>query len=937
MPVNFTDVWNQMVANLGHKFSKKPTYGTGTIRQLVEESDGTGRVTGAYANIDDDEGQYVDLSVTGGIGRGDKLVFIKDENLIEGEWRPHKIVRSRQPISSPNIDRKFAPPVISGADSILSPGLGGILSLADTDPALDPTGILQACAYVNYLAISPGEYDAYDRHYTSIAYRYRVLGETDPVTGQQVDYKKIQEVPLQPNKINTALLTASMTNVATTVAISIPPYFTGTMLYNIACYWKLDDEYILGYIKQDTPTTFYVLSRGVLGSTAAAHSSGATLILISGRFLIENLRASTSSADVTYQLQLAFVDNYNIRGMWSEAYSFVTFKITEPPATPTNLTVKITKDGYKLAWTKIPNQHVKQYRVYRYTSNPANGGGDANYSSGQSIPGTTLGRIGNVNQVNWPLNNYSPESSGISAKYFCVVAEDDSGNLSLATAWTTDTTPPDSPSPTNVSIEATAEGPKIIIANADIADRDEGWATYVLWQATSTAGGSKAVVARFKDREFTYTADPAGTQYYQVTCEDLIGNNGTTVDNATYWKRDDGTPSAPAGLNVTALQASFKLTWTKPSYSQMKNIDYLIIQRSDNVSSFSTHKIDKNTDTHFWSTMDVPTPADVATYSYFAIGAYDYNGNFSGYSSFDQDTTAPASPSASNVLIISGRGQVDVEIDDSENPHLDDSWAEYVLLRATSTGGAGETVVQRFRGRKTSYTFNPYESYYFQVVSADWVGNRGASVGASWVLAKSMYPNDPRTGAPMNGDFEVADPAAPTLPRFWTIEQQSLGSPFISAAGPKQFSSIAYASTGGMLGSSCVEFVVGTTVGAVPATIWTLHSTVRFPTTAYVTYNFSAYVYLPEAIGGGQSAYFNFAAAYHNDPTTTTKSNTAAIGGTLTGALTASRWYKITGTVGPASFDAYVDIHITSVNGLGGFTPTAGLTWKIDNLNLVPV
>ena len=813
MPVDFTDVWNQMVANLGNRFSKKPTYGTGTIRQLVEESDGTGRVTGAYANIDDDEGQYVDLSVNGGIGRGDKLVFIKDENLIEGEWRPHKIVRSRQPISSPNVDRKFAPPVISGADAIISPGLGGILSLADTDPALDPTGILQACAYVNYLAISPGDYDAYDRHYTSIAYRYRVLGETDPVTGQQVDYKKVQFTQIQPNKINTALLTASMTNVATTVAVSIPPYYTGTMLYNVACYWKLDDEYILGYIKQDTPTTFYVISRGVLGSTAAAHSSGATLILISGRFLLENLRASTSTADVTYQLQLAFVDNYNIQGMWSEAYSFVTFKITATPATPTNLTVKITKDGYKLAWTKVPNQHVKQYRVYRYTSNPANGGGDADYSSGQSIPGTTLGRIGNVNQVNWPLNNYSPESSGISAKYFCVVAEDDSGNLSLATAWTADVTPPPSPSPTNVSIEATAEGPKIIIANADIADRDEGWATYVLWQATDTSGVSKAVVARFKDREFTYTADPAGTQYYQVTCEDLIGNNGTTVDNATYWKRDDGTPSAPAGLNVTALQASFKLTWTKPSYSQLKNIDYLIIQRSDNVSSFSTHKIDKNTDTHFWSTLDVPTPANVATYSYFAIGAYDYNGNFSGYSSFDQDTAPPAAPNPANVRITAARGGVQVNINNNETPHLDDSWKEYYLIRSDTNGAGSNLVIAAQFSGKSAFVYEVvYTNYYWQVVSADWVGNYTAINASNWTRAQVLYPTDPRQLLPANGDFQEPDPANSALPIHWALTGLT-GLTIVLTSYPL-VGSMSYQLSGGSLGSSYVGGTLGASVGS---------------------------------------------------------------------------------------------------------------------------
>lgn len=918
------------------------------------EYDGKGRAKSAKATIGGKPGRNIQVSLGMSIQQGDRLGFkLVNGSLVNGVYEVTRRIESDNTNLSPNKNRPMPIIEITGASATTLPGTGGIVSLQKTQSNSDPSGDTKARALIPYRTIIESQYSLLDEGITNIAYRYRIQGETDYSTGQAVDWYQQQQTQVYPTEYVHVTVTEPVTFDDLTLPIAIPTGLADKIIYNQALWWKLEKEIIIGYINIDTPTVLNVIQRAVEGTTAAAHGSVSTspaqptsmAVLLNGLLTLDNLRPSTQYANVIYEIQLAPIDSFSFQGQWSETYSFTVWKKTDPPPAPTDFQVSITRDGYKLSYRKVPREDVRYYQIFRYSSAPTSSGVPV-ITSAQTMPGA--GSVGDYpgliegNQISWPVNQYS--GNGYAAKYFCIRAIDNSGNPGVFTPWTTDTTPPPNPDPTNVTIQATVEGPKIIIASTDTSDRDEGFATWVLWQATSSAGASKAVVARFKDRQFTYREDPAGLQYYQVTSEDLIGNNGATTDNATYWKRDDGVPSAPAGLAVVAIQGGFRLSWTRPSYAQLDNISHLVLRRAKTTNGTGTvvdKIIDKNQDNLFWPAMEVPIAdiASLASYLYFFISAVDYNGTSSGFSAYAADLTAPAAPSPANVQITSDRGGIKVNISLFENPQLDDSWKEYLLIGSTvpgvSVGNLGALVA--FDAKTTRYEATPYSNDYYQVISRDWVGNYSAINPSNWVQAQALYPTDPRQLLPANGDFQEINPATPTLPLHWGFTGVN-GQTVVATSYP--ISTISHIKTGGSLDSAYVGGLLGAGVGA-GTNVAGLHMSTLFPYNQRKTYNMTGWMKLPaNIIAGGTCdflvdllAYTNTAGTgvptvYHHVLRYTNSSGVTVAAGTWVPSDVTNFVPNITGTYARLVFIAMYNSAGTNLNGT---------TWGLDDILLQAV
>jgi len=777
-------------------------------------------------------------------------------------------------------------------------------TLARNNDVGDPGSTPLAAVYIFFRSVVVNGYNLFEEQGIRQVYvQHRQEGD--------IEWNQSLSAVYSPEHMPEIYANAPIATDATSIPVTIPPSEMDSMLEGQLAFWECEGEIFQGRLNPYSVPPVIAVEKftppgkpergigfgpsddsrwnpeGIPDTQAFVHPAGSAIHLVSAQTTLVNLRCNK-----TYEIRLAAVTRNNKPGPWSVIQSLPTWAPDIKPSAVNLSTFTVTHLSASILarWapvnTDIENNariDIKSYAVVRHT---------------QPLPATlTLAEIiaapyyaTLVSAEQTALSVTVPASLG--AGNHIGVAALTTGGVIGSWAWQYDNVPPPVPDPTAWSIQSTAQGPRVDISrdmyNVGQVGNDPGFKEFRLYRSASvsTAGSGPVygrndalvgndpnvnlalvkVISNGAMSVLIDTDDPAILDYYQLTAVDWAGNETLCIGNGSYWKRDDGVPSAPVITSVVSIQTGIRLQWAQPAASYLKNVRYWRIKRASLYEAqFDYRLVDPYAGVQYvWNASDV-SPAN-ATFArsmlYFQMQAIDWNGKEGAWSGWVIDDVAPPPPAPANQIIRSYNASIMFQVNGNEHPEFDDSWREYVVLQASDASGTGSTPVSRFDGRQLVLDFPVWSSAFFQIVSGDWVGNYGVGVPGAWVQARSLYPYDPIYGIPANGDFQATDPRNANLPAHWDTGLFQ----HLNYMSPTQhrFSAFTYDSTGGYRSPAAMRGTLGSYLASgSDSNVRTLRTSTRMYFMHSKVYTILFYVKLPFNMTTGQRLDINFSVAFY--------------------------------------------------------------------------
>lgn len=515
---------------------------------------------------------------------------------------------------------------------------------------------------------------------------------------------------------------------------------------------------------------------------ATSHAAGEQVTLCTVDVVLEDLAPGTP-----FEAQIAAVDVYDVTGPWSSTVTFTSWRQTAPPPPPAAVLVEAVPGGFEVRWGRPPIPDVKGYIVRRWSS--------PDWANAAKLiqPQTGEEEIIENNWVFWPSTRGVPQSAvddGTSWQYghFGVKTVRTSGVESASATWGSDTAPPPSPDPANVSVQSLTASVLVTIAAQDPARLDRGWREFVLFSAATVTGDDERHEMRTSGLSFVLPTDPANGRYYQVVSADWNNNVGPRVHAATHWKRDGVVLPAPSAVTAEAVQGGVRVRWTP------------VTGGSAGATTVRGYRVARHTaslEPNVGGTVlpdevegtEVVFPGTLGSGTWLGVAAVSHAGGL-GAARWAEDGSWPAAPTSSawSVASIPEGFRVAVSAQNEsarQHPAFREYWIAYswpghdplYLLWAPFSDGAFEVILPGT---------SPRQPLYVQLLTRLWNGRMTAPQTPFSAFGKLVYV-DPPPGSPPNGTFERA--FATGVPHFWTI------APLNGASG-----SASWLATGGCAG-----------------------------------------------------------------------------------------------------------------------------------------
>lgn len=416
----------------------------------------------------------------------------------------------------------------------------------------------------------PGSYSAYQQRAKAIRVQARELGDTE-WPDQFTDW------PLNPANTLWSVLASGITASSTSISLTVPLDRVNELLVDQPAYWIVDGEVFLAIATNNGAgsVTLTVVAhngvddaslgqgfvtsaagRGLDGTDAANHSSGATVVLASASLAPGDLRPDTD-----YELRVALVNASAQAGPWSDIVGVTTWKQPIPPAAPVFLAspegVQQLGHDIQAQWTPVTTDasgefrsDVKRYIVVRALTSLGATFAIATYGNDMTMTElqTAVNAAGATIVADTPASVVSIPATKGNGNWIGVAAVGSEGLFSQWD-WDSDTLAPPTPDPDDVIIYEVEEGIAFQVpenstsinaqtgaAIASPAHRDTGWVEYLLWQAGTSSGGSAVIVGRMRASSGVVAITGGTTGYYKITSVDGAGNMGeASAPNNAGW------------------------------------------------------------------------------------------------------------------------------------------------------------------------------------------------------------------------------------------------------------------------------------------------------------------------------------------------------------------------------------------------------------------
>lgn len=541
----------------------------GVVRSVIAQDGLPGM---AIVDFDDETG--VETKLMSGTGTpthpGMTVRVERQGGVIDPTWKIVDVLSGPRISFGEPIAALMAKPVIPGAS------FGGVYTESQTattdnpNAVADPGAPPKARLYLYPRSIVPSSYSAYQQRAKAIRVQGRELGDTE-WPEQYTDW------PLNPANTLWSVLAGSVTSSSTTITLTVPLDRVNELLVDQPAYWQIEAEVLLAIATNNgggSVTLTVVahngvddaslgqgfvtsaLGRGVDGTDAASHTAGVTVILLSAMVAPDNLRPGTD-----YEVRVAFVNASNQAGPWSDIVGVTTWEQPVPPAAPASLVVAHLSSAFQAQWDPVVTDANGDYRsdVKRYLA--------VRHTAALAV-GLSLAQVlsaGATQVADTPATVISVPATKGNGNFIGVAAVGSEGLIS-EWDWGSDTTPPPSPDPANVTFTSVPNGVLVNIDPADTADEDPGFKEFLLWKASDSAGSSATAELSFKTLSTVYSILGSETGWYKVTSTDWAGNYG--LPGSTGWKfckseyPDNGIVPYNGDFQLPNTDQSLPIHWT---------------------------------------------------------------------------------------------------------------------------------------------------------------------------------------------------------------------------------------------------------------------------------------------------------------------------------------------------------------------------------------